>query len=242
MNLLFSFVGRTGRGGLWLTAIAGLLFLTPVLWWNSRHEWIMFQHTSEHFGGGATHWGTTFARAGEYLAGQAAVLSPLTGLLVLMETLGAALGLFILGMLQQQAGDLSRYIPMISLATLIAAGCEQAEPPKFRLNMVAMTTNELGQQYQQEIADVLGGIFGTPDDPQVLPETGLDQSRLTLAAGPAWSDQEGIEHGLYRKHCVHCHGVNGDGIFDGSDLVWVAQIGRTISSGLAAAVLLVDSK
>lgn len=44
-----------------------------------------------------------------------------TGVLVLMETLGAALGLFILGMLQQQEGDLSRYIPMISLATLIAA-------------------------------------------------------------------------------------------------------------------------
>jgi MFS family permease len=45
-----------------------------------------------------------------------------TGVLVLMETLGAAFGLFILGMLQQQDGDLSRYIPMISLATLIAAG------------------------------------------------------------------------------------------------------------------------
>jgi putative MFS transporter len=45
-----------------------------------------------------------------------------TGVLVLMETLGAALGLFILGMLQQQPGDLAVLIPMISLATLIAAG------------------------------------------------------------------------------------------------------------------------
>jgi MFS family permease len=45
-----------------------------------------------------------------------------TGVLVLMETLGAALGLFILGMLQKHPGDLSALIPMISLATLIAAG------------------------------------------------------------------------------------------------------------------------
>lgn len=45
-----------------------------------------------------------------------------TGVLVLMETLGAALGLFILGILQQQGGELSLLIPIISLATLIAAG------------------------------------------------------------------------------------------------------------------------
>lgn len=43
-----------------------------------------------------------------------------TGVLVLMETLGAAAGLFILGVLQQQEGDLSQLIPLISLATVIA--------------------------------------------------------------------------------------------------------------------------
>ena len=44
-----------------------------------------------------------------------------TGVLVLMETLGAALGLFILGLLQREAGDLSIWIPLISAATVIAA-------------------------------------------------------------------------------------------------------------------------
>ncbi len=44
-----------------------------------------------------------------------------TGVLVLMETLGAAAGLFVLGVLQQRGDDLSLLIPSISLAT-IAAG------------------------------------------------------------------------------------------------------------------------
>ncbi len=43
-----------------------------------------------------------------------------TGVLVLMETLGAALGLFILGVLQQQEGDLSKLIPVISVSTVVA--------------------------------------------------------------------------------------------------------------------------
>ncbi|MFU8815345.1 MAG: MFS transporter [Pseudomonadales bacterium] len=43
-----------------------------------------------------------------------------TGLLALMETLGAAAGLFLLGFMQMRGGDLTMLIPLISLATLIA--------------------------------------------------------------------------------------------------------------------------
>ena len=43
-----------------------------------------------------------------------------TGLLALMETLGAAAGLAVLGLLQQQDGDLVTLIPLISLAALAA--------------------------------------------------------------------------------------------------------------------------
>ena len=32
-----------------------------------------------------------------------------------------------------------------------------------------------------------------------------------MAAGPVWSDQAGGKHGLYRRHCAHCHGISGDG-------------------------------
>src|SRR5439155_23515620 len=38
--------------------------------------------------------------------------------------------------------------------------------------------------------------------------SGLDEKKLRLAAGPA-DDPQG--RGLFRKHCVHCHGISGDG-------------------------------
>ena len=97
------------------------------------------------------------------------------------------------------------------LAVVLAAGCDTAEPPAFRLNMVEAVVRETPPEYSQEISDVLGAMFGTPDQPYALAETGLDQAKLDMAAGPAWSDKKGTNFGLYRKHCVHCHGVTGDG-------------------------------
>jgi mono/diheme cytochrome c family protein len=94
---------------------------------------------------------------------------------------------------------------------IIVAGCSEAPPPEFRLDMVQVALNDVGDEYQEEIADVLAAMFGTPDNPQVLPETGLDQMKVTLAAGPAWTDANDVTHGLYRRHCVHCHGITGDG-------------------------------
>lgn len=43
-----------------------------------------------------------------------------TGVLALTETLGAALGLLLLGLLQQQGGDLTTLIPLISLGAVLA--------------------------------------------------------------------------------------------------------------------------
>ncbi|MCA9258933.1 MAG: c-type cytochrome [Planctomycetales bacterium] len=99
----------------------------------------------------------------------------------------------------------------LAVCCLAALGCNQSSAPQFRLNMIQMAVNETNEDYQEEIANVLAGMFGTPDEPFALPETGLDQTRLDLAAGPAWSDEQGVNRGLYRKHCVHCHGVSGDG-------------------------------
>ncbi|MEM8945617.1 MAG: cytochrome c [Planctomycetota bacterium] len=97
------------------------------------------------------------------------------------------------------------------LSAAFISGCDSVDPPAFRMNMVEAVSYETSSDYQQEIADVLGALFGTPDEPFALPETGLDQSKLTQSAGAAWSDEEGYNYGLYRKHCVHCHGVTGDG-------------------------------
>lgn len=102
------------------------------------------------------------------------------------------------------------WVSAIAVA-VIAAGCDSVDPPEFRMNMVEAVSYETNSDYQQEIANVLGALFGTPDEPFALPETGLDQSKLQQSAGPAWSDEDGYNYGLYRKHCVHCHGVTGDG-------------------------------
>ena len=109
--------------------------------------------------------------------------------------------------------SLPRISGLFTVVALSAAlmGCEQAPPPRFGLNPVVMVNSDISPEYQQEIANVLAAMFGTPDAPYALPESGLNQQRLTLAAGAAWSDKQGVDRGLYRKHCVHCHGINGDG-------------------------------
>lgn len=107
--------------------------------------------------------------------------------------------------------NLNVFPSFLVAAVLAAVGCNQSQPPSFHLNMVEAVNNELSPEYQQEVANVLGAMFGSPDEPHAMAETGLDQTLLAMSAGPAWSDDQGANHGLYRKHCVHCHGITGDG-------------------------------
>lgn len=90
-------------------------------------------------------------------------------------------------------------------------GCGKADPPVFRLNMPYVVAKQIAPDHQKAIANILGAMFGTPDKPYVMPETGLDLRKLTMAAGPVWSEETGGKHGLYRRHCAHCHGISGDG-------------------------------
>lgn len=75
---------------LWLTACAGLLFLTPVVYWNYQHDWITFQHTASHFQEHTTTLLTRLARSSEFFLGQIGVVSPVLWLAV-FGTLAAAL-------------------------------------------------------------------------------------------------------------------------------------------------------
>jgi mono/diheme cytochrome c family protein len=77
--------------------------------------------------------------------------------------------------------------------------------------MFQMVRNEILPVHQQEIANVLQAMFGTPDEPYAPAETGLDLQKLRPAAGSVRSDEQGQAHGLYREHCAHCHGISGDG-------------------------------
>jgi mono/diheme cytochrome c family protein len=99
----------------------------------------------------------------------------------------------------------------LALGAAILAGCGKTDPPAFRLDMVTVTQSQIGPEHQQAIANILGAMFGTPDSPFAMPETGLDERMLKMAAGPVWSNEAGDKHGLYRRHCAHCHGISGDG-------------------------------
>jgi mono/diheme cytochrome c family protein len=92
----------------------------------------------------------------------------------------------------------------------LLAGCT-SEEARFHLNMMYLVDNQIQTDNQQAIADTLYALFGSPDKPRAPAGSGLDATKLSLAAGAVWSDQAGVKHGLYREHCAHCHGVSGDG-------------------------------
>jgi mono/diheme cytochrome c family protein len=104
-----------------------------------------------------------------------------------------------------------RFFPCVALL-LPLAGCGQSEKPQFHLDMVSIAEKQIPAPQQQVIANVLEAMFGTPDEPFVLPESGLDIKKIQMAAGPVRSDQFGRETGLFRRHCAHCHGTTGDGL------------------------------
>ncbi len=63
-------------------------------------------------------------------------------------------------------------------------------------------------------------LFGTPDEPK-LPAAITDEEdlaelfsldNLKRAAGAVRSDEQDNHFGLYREHCVHCHGTTGNGL------------------------------
>jgi mono/diheme cytochrome c family protein len=95
---------------------------------------------------------------------------------------------------------------------ILATGCGQTPPAYFRPNMVEATKQRLTPEQEKQVATVLLAMFGTPDEPVCMPETGLDEAKLRLAAGPVRSDIVGRKNGLYREHCAHCHGVTGDAL------------------------------
>ena len=113
-------------------------------------------------------------------------------------------------------GSLTRLAPLAALVCLaLLTGCSDYDPPQFQLNLVAMQKADrdgaITSGQKQQVADVLAAMFGTPDEPHVIPESGLDPKKIQLAAGPVRRDESGGRTGLYREHCGHCHGISGDG-------------------------------
>ncbi len=104
----------------------------------------------------------------------------------------------------------------LALLGLAFTGCGKSDPAYFRSNIIEMRPIDDPQtpQYKQAIANIVEAMFGTPDQPVVLKELadiGISETNIHWAAGPVKTDTDGVERGLYRKHCSHCHGVSGDG-------------------------------
>lgn len=118
-----------------------------------------------------------------------------------------------------------------ALPTIIGCGSGDA---KFTQNKIAARATEinlasgdpLSRNLRQQVADILGAVFGTPDEPKIVAggaEVGfVSAENLSRAAGPVTNERLSGEidatnphlskgQGLYRQHCVHCHGINGDG-------------------------------
>jgi len=97
----------------------------------------------------------------------------------------------------------------IILATF-ATGCAKA-PPSFRLNLEGRNPEEISLAQYEAIDLTLTKLFGTPDEPTIPAGVDLDLEWLQAAAGPIASDADGRQRGLFRQHCVACHGISGDG-------------------------------
>ena len=75
----------------------------------------------------------------------------------------------------------------------------------------------LSDAVTDDIGNILAALFGTPDHPKLPAVEGLEMEKLPdlrdlqASAGVVLSDRTGAAQGLYREHCVHCHGISGDG-------------------------------
>jgi mono/diheme cytochrome c family protein len=105
-----------------------------------------------------------------------------------------------------------------SVGLLVGGGCGRTEKKvEFEPNFVFAKATEINLGYPmdqalREAQVALTEHFGTPDEPKI-PEFVDDdlkklvnQENLIKSAGPPEAGR-----GLYRKHCISCHGVTGNG-------------------------------
>ncbi len=107
---------------------------------------------------------------------------------------------------------------VVGLACAMMSGC--GRDPEFAPNKlyIKVIETEIGQDLSaSELGDVQQAVeelFGTADEPTLIQSdqtTGFSIDRLKQAAGRVYSDEQDVHFGLYRKHCIRCHGTAGDG-------------------------------
>ncbi len=106
----------------------------------------------------------------------------------------------------------------VSLITLTGCGEPKAQ---FATNLIYLrmqedqTSSVYAPEQKQDIVNAVYSLFGSPDQPHLVETENTKQvleiERIQAAAGPVHSDRYGDGAGLYRQHCVHCHGITGNG-------------------------------
>jgi mono/diheme cytochrome c family protein len=94
---------------------------------------------------------------------------------------------------------------------LLWGGCIWSSAAQFKLNTEGRDPGTITAEQAKAIAATLERLFGTPDKPALPTGVDLRMPLLEMAAGPIASDENDVPRGLYRKHCVACHGLSGDG-------------------------------
>ena len=117
---------------------------------------------------------------------------------------------------------------MCLLALLAGVGrLRRGAAPHFRLNMQGrdpndfqITGGESKQDRESKEAKIKGGRTSSmpctrcsarPTNLTFSKSRAWTSSKIRLAAGRTGGNQDGTQRGLYRQHCVHCHGISGDG-------------------------------
>ena len=105
-------------------------------------------------------------------------------------------------------------------SVVVSVGCdpriERFEPNRvFALSLSRSRSVEV-ESALADASAIVDHLFGSPDHPawpeEWLPDGDLvDPDQLIRAAGPVSSDREGKHLGLFREHCVVCHGLDGGG-------------------------------
>ncbi len=94
------------------------------------------------------------------------------------------------------------------------------QPNKLQATVLAEKESVDMSPALSETETALVELFGTPDEPK-LPAAITDEEHLAelfsldnlkRAAGAVRSDEKDNHFGLYREHCVHCHGTTGNGL------------------------------
>ncbi len=130
-------------------------------------------------------------------------------------------------MLKHNLPLLKHNLPLLLLLAL--AGCGKGAP-QFALNMEGRPPESVSQKQAGAVAATLADLFGTPDEPKVPDGIALDADLLWLAAGPVAGVPEGQDRGLFRRYCVSCHGLSGDGA--GPTAAALAPYPRDFRSGV----------